>query len=87
VNDDTTIISRRVAGDDTGLREALPRLARSARTSRERPLVAIVRTHLAGDPDLRDALVRDHLVDHPDSDLAAWIATQHAGRAGTDPQE
>ena len=29
------------------------------------------------DEDLLDALVRDHLADHPDSILAAWIATQH----------
>ena len=33
--------------------------------------------HLAHDEDLLDALVRDHLADHPDSILAAWIATQH----------
>ena len=49
--------------------------------------MAIARAHLAGDADLLDALVRDHLVDHPDSLLAAWIATQHAGPTGTDPQE
>ncbi len=26
---------------------------------------------------LLDALVRDHLADHPDNVLAAWIAAQH----------
>ena len=25
---------------------------------------------------MRDALVRDHLVDHPDSRLAAWLQTR-----------
>ena len=48
--------------------------------------MAIARAHLAGDADLLDALVRDHLVDHPDSRLAAWIATP-TPTTGTDPQE
>jgi hypothetical protein len=39
--------------------------------------VAITAAHLAHDVDRLDALVRDHLADHPDSILAAWIATQH----------
>ncbi len=30
--------------------------------------------HLRADADLLDALVRDHLADHPDHLLAAWIA-------------
>ena len=53
------------------------RLARAdlvAATSRERQVVAIARAHLAGDRELVDALARDHLVDHPDNVLVAWIA-------------
>jgi hypothetical protein len=45
-----------------------------ARTTRDRQLVAIAAAHLHGDRDLVDALARDHLVDHPDSVLVAWIA-------------
>ena len=57
--------------------DLLGRARRLARTTRERQLVAIAGAHLAGADDLLDVLVRDHLVDHPDSLLAAWIATQH----------
>ena len=32
------------------------------------------------DHDLFDALIRDHLADHPDNVLAAWIATRHTQR-------
>ena len=46
----------------------------AATTSRERQLVAIAAAHLRGEPELVDALARDHLVDHPDNVLVAWIA-------------
>jgi hypothetical protein len=36
--------------------------------------VAIATAHLRGERDLVDALARDHLVDHPDNVLVAWIA-------------
>ena len=58
--------------------ELLARAARSAATTRDRQLVTIVATHLSGDAELLDALVRDHLADHPDNILAAWLAAQHA---------
>ena len=45
-----------------------------AASTRERQLVAIAAAHLRGERDLVDALARDHLVDHPDSVLVAWIA-------------
>jgi hypothetical protein len=45
-----------------------------ATTVRERQLVALADAHLRGDTDLLDVLVRDHLADHPDHLLAAWIA-------------
>src|SRR6185437_8574647 len=43
-------------------------------TTRDRQLVAIATAHLRGERDLVDALARDHLVDHPDNVLVAWIA-------------
>ena len=43
-------------------------------TTRDRQLVAIASAHLEGDEDLVDALARDHLVDHPDNVIVAWIA-------------
>lgn len=46
-----------------------------ASTSRERQLIAIARAHLDGQRDLVDALARDHLVDHPDGYVVAWIAS------------
>jgi hypothetical protein len=45
-----------------------------AATTRDRQLVAIAAAHLRGERDLVDALARDHLVDHPDNVLVAWIA-------------
>jgi hypothetical protein len=56
----------------------LARAAKHAATTRDRQLVAIATAHLDDDPDLLDALVRDHLSDHPDNILAAWIASQRA---------
>jgi hypothetical protein len=50
------------------------RAAAGATTTRERQLVAIAAAHLRGERDLVDALARDHLVDHPDNVLVAWIA-------------
>jgi hypothetical protein len=47
--------------------------------SRDRQMVAIARARLAGDRDLVDALARDHLVDHPDSYVVAWIASDITG--------
>jgi len=52
----------------------LDQAGRSATTTRDRQLVALARAHLHGDTDLLDALVRDHLAEHPDNLLAAWIA-------------
>ena len=59
-----------------------PRTAPS--TTRDRQLVALATAHLNDDADLLDALARDHLSDHPDSVLAAWIAAQHTP---TDPPQ
>ena len=59
------------APDGDGL---LVRAEGLATTSRDRQLVAIAAAHRRGERELVDALARDHLVDHPDSVLVAWIA-------------
>jgi ABC-type uncharacterized transport system ATPase subunit len=59
------------APDGDGL---MARAGELAATTRERQLVAIAGAHLRGERDLVDALARDHLVDHPDNVLVAWIA-------------
>ena len=59
----------------------LDRAAAVAATSRDRQVVAIARAHLTQDRELVDALARDHLVDHPDSLIVAWIAADAVGRA------
>jgi hypothetical protein len=59
------------APDGAGL---LARAGGMAATTRDRQLVAIATAHLRGERDLVDALARDHLVDHPDNVLVAWIA-------------
>jgi hypothetical protein len=70
----------------------LGRAAACATSTRDRQLVAIGAAFLAADSDRLDALVRDHLADHPDSLLAAWIAalaratTRSAIARPTDPQ-
>jgi hypothetical protein len=56
-------------GDDL-----ISRARSTATTTRDRQLVAIATAHLRGERDLVDALARDHLVDHPDNVLVAWIA-------------
>ena len=45
-----------------------------AETTRDRQLVAIAAAHRRGERDVVDALAREHLVDFPDSVLAAQIA-------------
>ena len=56
--------------------DLLTRAGRSAVTARDRQLIVIAAAYLAGQHDRVDALVRDHLADHPGNLLAAWIASQ-----------
>jgi hypothetical protein len=56
-----------------------------ATTTHDRQLVAIAIAHRDGNSDLVDALARDHLVDHPDNVLVAWIAA--ASRRSNDPHD
>jgi hypothetical protein len=67
-----------------GRRERLDEAMGTARSTRDRQMVAIADAHLRGDHDLVDALARDHLVDNPDSVLVAWIAAG-AGSAVGEP--
>ncbi len=72
-SDDPTVlvVAALFAPDAEGL---MARAAERAASTRERQLVAIAGAHLRGDRELVDALARDHLVDHPDHVLVAWIA-------------
>lgn len=54
---------------------SIDRALELAVTTRDRQITAIAAAHLRGDHDLVDALAREHLVDHPDSVLVAWIAS------------
>ena len=60
-----------------GRDELLARASTAATSTRDRQLVALAAAHLDGDDELLDVLVRDHLADHPDNVLAAWIASHH----------
>ena len=63
------------APDGDGL---LERAEAVAATTRDRQLVAIAAAHQRGERELVDALAREHLVEHPDNVLVAWMA--HATR-------
>jgi hypothetical protein len=67
----TLVAAALFAPDGDGL---LDRARDVAATTRERQLVAIATAHRRGERELVDALARDHLVDHPDNVLVAWIA-------------
>ena len=71
-DDVTTMVAAALFAPDPG--ELLQRAAGAAQTTRDRQVVAIAVAHVAGDADRVDALARDHLVDHPDSVLVAWIS-------------
>jgi len=79
LSDPVLLVAAAMAGP--GGDRLLARAAAAATTTRDRQLVAIAAAHLAGDADRLDVLVRDHLADHPDSLLAAWIASQHPSRS------
>ncbi len=80
--DDTQTLLQRLIDDSprtTGAAAALARASACATTTRERQLVAIAAAYLDQDDDLLDALVRDHLCDHPDSTLAVSIRALRLG--------
>jgi hypothetical protein len=55
-------------------RRLLARATVLAATAQDRQLVVLADTYLRGDGHLLDVLLRDHLTEHPDQLLAAWIA-------------
>jgi DNA polymerase III delta subunit len=57
-----------------GEAELLVRALRLASTARDRQVIAIASAFLAGETDRVQALAREHLLDHPDSVLVAWLA-------------
>jgi hypothetical protein len=67
--------------------DLMERAATLATTSRDRQLVAIASAHLDGNAGRVEDLARDHLADHPDSVLVAWITSEsnHATRTREDP--
>ena len=65
-----------MAGVLDGRADRLDRAEAIASTVRDRQIVAIARAYQVGNVRLVDALARDHLVDHPDSLIVAWIATK-----------
>ena len=73
-SDDATILIAAALFATTERDALLARAAAMATTTRDRQLVVIAAAHLRGDRDRVDALARDHLVDHPDNVLVAWIA-------------
>jgi hypothetical protein len=80
----TLVVAALFASDGAGL---LARAQRHAVTTRERQTVAIAAAHLRGDRERVDALAREHLIEHPDSVLVAWIAGAGARRAASGPTD
>lgn len=67
---------------DPSTPDHLTRALSAAVRPRDRQITALAAAHLAGDRERVTALAREHLLDHPDSLLAAWIA---AGASSPDP--
>ena len=78
-DDPTILVAAALFAADGG--DLMARAGGVAVTTRDRQLVAIAAAHLRGERDLVDALARDHLVDHPDNVLVAWISA--ASQQGT----
>ena len=72
-DDVTTMVAAALFAPDSD-RPAPARPPHGRQTTRDRQVVAIAVAHVAGDADRVDALARDHLADHPDSVLVAWIS-------------
>jgi hypothetical protein len=68
--------------NETGL---LVRALRSATSTQDRQVIAIASAFLAGELDRVHALAREHLVDHPDSVLVAWLAASAPGAEARGP--
>lgn len=60
--------------------ELLERARPLALRTRDRQLLALAESLVAGEDERFDVLVRDHLAEYPDHLLAAWIAGQNPHR-------
>lgn len=72
-DDVTTVVAAALFAQDAT--RLMTRAQNLAVTTKDRQLVAIAVAHLSGDPGRVEDLARDHLADHPDSVLAAWITS------------
>ena len=77
-DDPETLVAAALVAPDGA--ELLMRAEQLATTTRDRQLVAIASAVRRGNGELVNALARDHLVDHPDNLLVAWIAGRHTSR-------
>jgi hypothetical protein len=59
---------------DPARTDLLARATDTAVRRTDREITALAAAHLAGDHDRVTVLAREHLLDHPGSVLAAWIA-------------
>jgi hypothetical protein len=83
-SDDPLILVAAALGAGAGGSALLSRAESAATTTRDRQLVAIAAAHLRDEHELVDVLAREHLVDHPDNVLVAWIAeASHAQSPST----
>lgn len=69
----SVLVTAALLSDD---RSYLVRAAEHALSVRDRQLVVLAEAHLDSRVELFDDLVRDHLAEHPDHLLAAWMAGQ-----------
>jgi hypothetical protein len=69
----TVVAAALFAPDDQ--QHLMDRAEALAVTTKDRHLVQIAAAHLHGDADRVTDLARDHLADHPDSVLVAWITS------------
>lgn len=86
-SDDVTTMVAAALFAESDREPLMARAAALASTSKDRQLVEIATAHLAGDAARVDDLARDHLSDHPDSVLVAWItsASNHTTLTRKDP--
>ena len=73
-NDVTTVVAAALFAP-AARNDLMARAAALAVTTRDRQLVAIATAHLDGDRSRVEDLARDHLTDHPDGVLVAWITS------------
>ena len=84
-SDEVTTVVAAALFTSSGSNDLMARASALAVTTRDRQLVAIASAHLDGDTDRVEDLARDHLADHPDSVLVAWITSASTATTREDP--